>query len=155
MFVYDFSHVQRPFADVRARVLANHGAWLSPLAADAVRTGEELRLRVGPRGDRAAASKEVAVELGNTREANGDVIVPMRWKPTGLAGLFPELEAELTVAPFPPDGTHLSLRGNYDPPLGVLGRGIDRLGMHRIAEASIRSFLNAVTAALEDGSFAG
>ena len=51
------------------------------------------------------------------------------------------LSADLEVAALDPDLTQLTLRGSYDPPLGAMGRRLDRLLMHRVAEASIRSFL--------------
>ena len=149
MFVYDFVQVDRPYDWVRGRVLADDCAWITNHAADAYREGEELQLRVGPRGNRAAVSKEVAIDLGTPRDSGGQLIISMSWKPVGLSALFPELDADLIFAPFPPDGCHLSVRGHYDPPLGKLGRGIDRLVLHRIAEASMRSFLASVSATLE------
>jgi hypothetical protein len=37
--------------------------------------------------------------------------------------------------------TQLTIHGRYEPPLGAVGRRLDRLLMHRIAEATIRAFL--------------
>jgi predicted RNA methylase len=39
--------------------------------------------------------------------------------------------------------------GSYDPPFGFVGRRADVLLLHRIAEASIRSFLVRVSRNLE------
>jgi hypothetical protein len=39
--------------------------------------------------------------------------------------------------------------GSYDPPLGFVGRRADVLLLHRVAEASIRSFLIRVSQNLE------
>jgi hypothetical protein len=33
------------------------------------------------------------------------------------------------------------LRGSYERPLGALGQRVDRLLIHRVAEATIRSFM--------------
>jgi hypothetical protein len=48
-----------------------------------------------------------------------------------------------------PDQIMLTLMGRYEPPLGAVGRGLDRLVLHRIAEACIRSFLRRTAANLE------
>ncbi|HLF41255.1 MAG TPA: hypothetical protein VI854_07255, partial [Acidimicrobiia bacterium] len=41
-------------------------------------------------------------------------------------------------------GTSLQLVGRYDPPGGRIGRLVDRVAMHRVAEAGARSFLRRV-----------
>ncbi|HZD75078.1 MAG TPA: hypothetical protein VE776_14525, partial [Actinomycetota bacterium] len=44
--------------------------------------------------------------------------------------------------------TQLAISGRYDPPLGTVGRTIDRIALHRIAEATIKDFLDRVAATL-------
>ena len=44
----------------------------------------------------------------------------------GRPGLFPALEADLEVAPLAPDRTQLAMSARYVPPLGPLGKAIDR-----------------------------
>jgi hypothetical protein len=44
--------------------------------------------------------------------------------------------------------TQLTLRGRYEPPLGTLGRQIDRLLLHRVAEATVRSFMRRLAESL-------
>jgi hypothetical protein len=34
----------------------------------------------------------------------------------------------------------LTVTGSYEPPLGLLGAGVDRLLLHRLAEATIHRF---------------
>jgi hypothetical protein len=40
--------------------------------------------------------------------------------------------------------THLQFLGHYDPPGGPVGRVIDRIALHHLAEACVRSFLHRV-----------
>jgi hypothetical protein len=40
--------------------------------------------------------------------------------------------------------THLQFLGRYDPPGGSAGRLVDRVALHRVAEAGARSFLHRV-----------
>lgn len=149
MFVYDFIQIERPFAEVCERALRDGGRWLDGPANDAYRDGERLRLRVGPQGIEQLVGKEVTVELGTPRRSGATLVIPLCWRATHVPALFPELDGELTIAPIHTDGTHLALRGNYDPPLGWVGEQIDRLLFHRIAEATVRSFLRKVAARIE------
>jgi hypothetical protein len=43
----------------------------------------------------------------------------------------------------------LTLMGSYEPPIGQVVLGLDRLVLHRIAETCIRSFLRRAAAHLE------
>lgn len=144
MLLYDFAYVPVPAADVRRRILADHGEWLSPIAAEAAGDGEALRLRVGPAHSLPMLLKTVTVEVGEPIIADDVTVVPLTWRATGRPGLFPVLSADLEVAELGASLTQLSLRGRYDPPLGAVGLRLDRLLLHRVAEASIRSFLSHV-----------
>jgi hypothetical protein len=42
--------------------------------------------------------------------------------------------------------------GRYVPPLGPLGREVDRMLLHRLAEASVRALLSRVVERLSDGA---
>ena len=53
------------------------------------------------------------------------------------------------VADLGTDFTQVVLRGTYDPPLGAVGRALDRTLFHRIAEASVKRFLDRIALALE------
>jgi hypothetical protein len=148
MLLHDFTYVSVPAERVRDRILANHGEWLRPLAAAAAGEGEALRLRVGPVEALPMLGKTVAVEAGMPIARGEITIVPLTWRATGTPGLFPVLSADLEVAALDPFLTQLTLRGRYEPPLGTVGRRLDRLLMHRVAEASIRSFLRRLAESL-------
>jgi hypothetical protein len=70
----------------------------------------------------------------------------MTWEPTGW--LLPRLDAELELAPLGRHRTQLAISGRYEPPLGTVGRTVDRLALHRIAEATIKDFLDRVATTL-------
>ncbi len=48
------------------------------------------------------------------------------WEATGAPRLFPKMDAEVVLAALGPGLTQLSLRSSYRPPLGSIGRLLDR-----------------------------
>jgi hypothetical protein len=76
--------------------------------------------------------------------------VPITWVATGARGLFPRLEGEMVVSEVGPELTQLIFRGSYDPPLGLVGEALDKILLHRLAEASVKHFVDGVIAAVSD-----
>jgi hypothetical protein len=150
VLLYDYAFVPVPAEWVCARISADRGEWLSGLAAGAAREGEALRLRVGPIASLPMLSKTVTLHAGRPFERGEATLVPLTWRATGSQGIFPVLTADLEVAALGPRITHLSLRGSYDPPLGAVGQRLDRLLLHRLAEATIRSFMHRLAENLAD-----
>jgi hypothetical protein len=62
------------------------------------------------------------------------------------------LDADLEVARLTPTITQLSISARYAPPLGAIGSAIDRALLHRVAEATVKDFMDRVAAALLDGA---
>ena len=147
MFIYYYATIPAPSATVEDAVLdALDG--LSDHADVAYRHGEEIRARLGP-GERAPA-KAVHLDLGTPMRSSAETTVPMVWSATGTPGLFPRLEGDLVISSVGSDLTHLALRGSYRPPLGPVGRVLDRALLHRVAEASVKRFVDRLAAAVTD-----
>ena len=75
--------------------------------------------------------------------------LPLRWEAAGPGGgLFPVLDADITLIPAGTHSATLTLTGAYRPPLGAVGAGLDRVIVHRIATATVRAFLHRVARAI-------
>jgi hypothetical protein len=112
-------------------------------------TGWPALIRVGPFGDVPGASKLVKVSLLEPVPRDDVMVLPLRWEATGVTGgLFPVLDADLTVTPAGAGQTLMRLDGAYRPPLGAVGAGLDRVVLRRAATATIRSLLTRVADAL-------
>jgi len=149
MFVQDFQMIERPFDDVAERLRADPNRLLTEAVGVAQDDGEHLRARVGPASWPAPLARTVEVRPGPLRTYGDGVILAFEWDSPRAASLFPHLDADLDFAPFGPERTQATLRVRYQPPGGVIGRRADQLLLHRIAEATIRSFLVQICAALE------
>ena len=58
--------------------------------------------------------------------------------------MFPHLDADIEVASLGADRTQLSISARYRAPMGALGRMLDRALLHRVAEATVKDFLDRV-----------
>ena len=68
----------------------------------------------------------------------------LEWEATSLPRLFPLMRGELTVYPLTSTETQLDFCGTYEPPFGAVGKTMNAIVGHRIAEASVHSFVNDV-----------
>ena len=143
MFVYYFVHVNRPFSEVESSLVAQL-ANLGPFAHAAYREGEHLRDKVGVGSDHPVMAKTIQLVAGTPIRGDHQTTVPFAWEATGTPGLFPRLDADLIVATVGPELCQVAMRGTYAPPLGPLGRALDRAVLHRVAEASVKSFVDRV-----------
>lgn len=148
MFIQDFVQVDRCFDEVRTLIRADPRALLVGNARDAYRDGERFFVRLEPSTDHPTFGKKVQVELAEPYECQDSLVVPMHWWALGATRLFPHLDAVLEFAPLGSTWTQITLMGGYDPPAGVIGRRADALVLHRVAEASIRSFVTRVARGL-------
>jgi hypothetical protein len=117
--------------------------WLTGIANKANFRGDTLLAQVGF-GEHVRVAREVAIEFGQPVRMAGKTVLPLRWTATGASGLFPSLEADLEVAPLAENHTQLAMSARYVPPLGPIGRMIDRAVLFRVAEATLKDFLDRV-----------
>jgi hypothetical protein len=118
-------------------------AWLPGIATEANLQGDRLLAQVGF-GEEVRIAREVAIDLGTPLRLPTKTVMPLRWTATGVSGLFPSLDADLEIAPLGQDRCQLSMSARYMPPLGSLGRAIDRALLFRVAEATIKNFLDQI-----------
>jgi hypothetical protein len=148
MFVRYFLELPLPSDRVERALLDSPAEWLSAVAGNAQQRGDGLfaEVGVGPLGDRLG--RRVAVGLGAPVRFPSMTSLPLTWEPIGLEGLLPRLEADLEVGPLGEGRTQLAISAHYRPPLGAVGRAVDRVLLHRVAEATVKDFLDRVGAAI-------
>ena len=144
--------IELPFpASVVERALARDQAHrLGAIAQRANQRGDELLADVGI-GERHRVERTVEVRLGAAIRAATKTVVPFSWQAVGPGrNLFPTLDADLEIAPLGSASTQLSISARYVPPLGLVGRMLDRAVLHRVAEATIKDFLDQVGAGVAE-----
>lgn len=150
MFVDHAMPLGMAYPTARERFLRlTKGGLLEGVSRNAYAGGQTGRLRVGPLGGVPVMSKLVQVSLLDPVLHDGRVLVPIRWEATGLmGGLFPVLDANLILDRDDQDHAVLRITGVYRPPLENLGEQLDRLGLHRVAAASLNLLLRDIAGQL-------
>jgi hypothetical protein len=117
--------------------------WLPTLATSANHRGDRLLAEVGF-GDDVRIARTVAITVGAPTRMSGTTTIPLSWSASGPAGLFPALDADLEIAPLETGRCQLAISARYEPPLGVVGRAVDRAVLARVADATLKDFLDRV-----------
>jgi hypothetical protein len=117
--------------------------WLPTLATSANHRGDRLLAEVGF-GDDVRVARTVTLSVGDPIRTPGKTAIPVGWSASGPAGMFPALDADLEVAELEGGRCQLAISARYEPPLGVVGRAIDRTLLARVAEATLKDFLDRV-----------
>jgi hypothetical protein len=149
MFVRYFAELPMASVEVEQVMLRNAYEWIPGLAMDAGDHGARLSVEVGIGSEGHRVTKTVSIEVGEATRLGAKTVLPLVWRAAGTEALFPVMEGDLEVAPLGPNRTQLAMSARYRPPLGPVGRAIDRAVMHRVAEATIKDFVDRVAAAIE------
>jgi hypothetical protein len=155
MFVRYFTVLDTPAEPLRMALIDRSPEWLSTVALLSDRHRGDLVSRVGiPLSDHHSLSKVVRVRLGTATELGRTTMLPMSWEATGARGLFPVMEGDLELAPLGDGRAQLAMSARYRPPLGAAGRLADRAVLHRVAEATVKDFVDRVADRLVEASSA-
>jgi hypothetical protein len=150
MFIRYFVELPLPAATVEEALAAPSAPWLEALASRAGDRGEGMLTEVGL-GPRRLA-RPVRIRLGSPVRLASTTTVPMTWEPVGGEGLLPRLDADLEVGGLGPGRTQLAISARYRPPLGPLGEAVDRVVLHRVAEATVKHFLDRIGESIQAGA---
>lgn len=146
-----YAYVEAPF-DLVTRLLAEDARGVLQHATDdaadqAGTLSHRLKVEVGG----FEVGKDVVIEVGDFDPRGvARSVVPLSWHAEKGRLLFPEMRAELEVAAvtFDPPLTQVTLSGSYEPPLGAVGAGADRVLLHRLADATAHRLVHEVADSL-------
>ncbi len=150
MFVSGEVLLDGSFAAAQAG-LANLARGGSLLSASQAACGDGITglARVGPLGGGPGMSRLVQVRFRDLVTREGSAVLALRLVAAGpCGGLFPALDAGITLTPAGEQATVLELAGAYRPPLGAAGDGLGRVILHRVAAETARTFMNRIAAAI-------
>jgi hypothetical protein len=144
-----FTELPFPVAQVEGALLRSPKRWIVRLAREAGQRGELLLTEVGFGAPGRRVEKKVLIDVGRPFRRPSKTILPITWRATGPSRLFPEMKADIGIAPLGGNRTQLSFSGRYEPPFGLVGRAVDRALLHRVAEGTAKDFLDRTAEVLE------
>jgi hypothetical protein len=150
MFVGDQVPLEVSFDTARAGLVAlSRGDSLAGASEAAYGEGITGLARIGPLGSVPGISRLVEIRFRDLAQRDGRAGLALRWEAVGPGGgMFPALDADITLTPAGEHDSVLTLAGTYRPPLGAVGAGLDRAILHRVAAATVRAFLNRIADAI-------
>ncbi|HEV2489773.1 MAG TPA: hypothetical protein VGT03_08190 [Candidatus Acidoferrales bacterium] len=149
-----YDYVNHPYEQVRdalrQNALAVFQSATKAAASRAQTVAAELHVDIGGIG----VKSDIKILVKNVEEKLRDAMpapatrLRLEWEAATLPRLFPFMKAELAIYPLTATETQLDFSGVYQPPFGAVGKAMNALAGHRIAEASVHRFLCDVAAYL-------
>lgn len=144
-----YDYVNHPYVRVRDALGQNAlGIFQSATKAAASRAqsiAAELRFDVAGIG----VKTDIKIHVRKVEETIDMISTPttrlfLEWEAATVRRLFPLMNGELAVYSLTPTETQLDFSGVYKPPFGGLGKAVNAIVGHRIAEVSVHGFINDV-----------
>jgi len=144
-----YDYVNHPYEQVRGVLIKDALAVFqsaTKAAADRARSiASELHVDIGGVGVEA----DIIISLKEIQEQTLEMSVPvtrlrLEWQAAKTPSLFPVMKAELSIYPLTASETQLDFSGVYEPPLGAVGKALNAIAGHRIAEVSVHRFVTDV-----------
>jgi hypothetical protein len=144
-----FDYVNHPYERVRdaLRKDAPHvfQAATKAAASRAQSVASELHVDIGGIG----LTTDIKIAVNSTEEKVDAASMPVTrllldWEASRMPRLFPLMRGELSIYPLTRTETQLDFSGVYEPPFGAVGKTMNAVVGHRIAEASVHRFVEDV-----------
>lgn len=148
--IRSYDYVNHPYERVRDALrkdaLSVFQAATKAAASRAQSVASELHVDFGGIG----VNTDINISVKDMEETSGDPIssvttrLQLEWEAATLPRFFPVMKGELFVYPLTPTETQIDFRGVYEPPFGPMGKTVNAIIGHRIAEVSVHRFVNDV-----------
>lgn len=147
--IRSYDYVNRPYERVRDALRQNAlTVFQSATKAAASRAqliAAELHVDFGGIG----VKTDINISVKNIEERIDATSTPstrllLEWEAATMPGLFPLMKGELSVYPLTSTETQLDFSGVYEPPFGAVGKTMNAIVGHRIAEVSVHRFVSDV-----------
>lgn len=144
-----YDYVNHPYERVRDSLKQNALAIFQSATKTATSRAEsvaaELHVEfagVGVKTDIKIAVKKI--EEKSDASSSPTTRLQVEWEAAKMPRLFPLMKGELAIYPLTSTETQLDFLGIYEPPFGALGKTVNAIAGHRIAEASVHRFVDDI-----------
>jgi hypothetical protein len=147
--IRSYDYVNRPYERVRDALRQNaltvFQSATKAAASRAQSIAAELHVDFGGIG----VKTDINISVKNIEEIVDATSTPttrllLEWEAATVPRLFPLMKGELSLYPLTSTETQLDFSGFYEPPFGAVGRTMNAIVGHRIAEVSVHRFVSDV-----------
>jgi hypothetical protein len=158
--IRSYDYVNHPYERVRDALKENSLAVFQSATKAAASRAQSVAAQLHVDFGGIGVKTDINISVRSVEERLVDLVsVPvtrlrLEWEAATAPHLFPFMKAELSVYPLTSTETQLDFFGIYEPPFGALGKTMNAIAGHRIAEASVHRFVSDVASYLRQ-SLAG
>ena len=152
MFLRYFVTVGLAAHEVESAFDAGVELWMPDLVRKVNGQGMQLLSELGFEVGSRRIERKIEVTVGTPKRTAGATLVPIHWQAASTSWLFPELDGQLEIAALGSTTTQLGISASYEPPLGLVGKIADRALLHRVAEVTIKDFLEGIGKRFDPGT---
>jgi hypothetical protein len=148
--IRSYDYVNHPYDRVRDVLEQNALAVFKAATKAAAYRAESVAAELHVDFAGVGVSADIKITVVGVEEKPADDIssasttLKLEWGAATLPRLFPLMRGELSVYPLTSTETQLDFNGIYEPPFGALGKTMNAVAGHRIAEASVHHFVTDV-----------
>jgi len=148
--IRSYDYVNRPYERVRDALRQNaltvFQSATKAAASRAQSVAAELHVDfggIGVKTDIHISVRDIEEKVGDTTSTPTTRLL-LEWEAATMPRLFPLMKGELSVYPLTATETQLDFSGIYEPPFGAVGKTMNAIIGHRIAEVSVHRFVSDV-----------
>ena len=147
-----YGYVDRSYERVSDLLRAQPLGLITRATSSAAKRAQELAvvLRVGVGAIEVGVDVKATVKRIRVEESVAGLppvtCVEIGWEAARAPALFPIMRADLSAWPTLSNETQIEIEGEYQPPFRGLGKTLDAVLLHRVAQASVHRFLEDVIA---------
>jgi hypothetical protein len=148
--IRSYDYVNHPYDRVRDALKQNAAAVFQSATKAAASRAESVAAELHVDFGGVGVKTDIKILVKGVEErpaddvANPSTRLLLEWEAATLPRLFPLMQGELSVYPLTSTETQLDFCGTYEPPFGALGKTMNAIVMHHIAEASVHRFVSDV-----------
>jgi len=148
--IRSYDYVNHPYDRVRDTLKQNSVAVFQSATKAAASRAESVAAELhvdfagmGVKADIKILVKGIEEKVADATSSASTTLL-LEWEAATLPRLFPLMRGELSVHPLTSTETQLDFSGIYEPPLGTVGKTMNAIIGHRIAEVSVHRFVSDV-----------
>ncbi len=148
-----YDYVNHPYEQVRDALKQNALTVFQSATKTAASRAESIASELHVDFHGMAVKTDIKISVTSIEEKLDSASTPftrlrLEWEAAAMPRLFPLMTGELAIYPLTKTETQLDFSGVYEPPLGAVGKTMNAIAGHRIAEVSVHRFVSDVAAYL-------